>query len=324
MRRQGMTRVIYVDTTLDQVAVLSSGNLMPLEATERLLGSIILTLSIILVLASFVVSVLLSKYLAKPIEALNQQVLQLGKGDYQTQFSDSNILEIAQLGASLTQSAQKLGVVDKLRSELIANVSHDFKTPLTMIKGYAEMMRDLPNEKTNENLQIIIQEADYLNLLVDDVLKLSLIEAKGETLQQTEVALSGLLHEIIDKHNHLNQLQIKDEVEDGIIIKADLIKLKQIIQNLLVNALQHAKQSVIVNVVTLQDSIRISIINDGDLLDQELQDKIWERYYRNQAKPNSNGLGLAIVKKLVDLHKGKVAVSCESGMVEFIVELPID
>jgi signal transduction histidine kinase len=320
-RKQQSSQLILVNAKAEQLTVIVSGNLQALDATKRVFGSVVMTLSFLLVSASFILSVILSKYLSQPIETLNQQVRMLGDGNYQVDFTDSAIEEFSQLSSSLSDTANRLGVVDRMRSELVANVSHDFKTPLTMIKGYAELMRDLPNESTVENVNVIIDEADYLNRLVDDLLRLSSLEAGVINLELAEFDIVKLVNEMVKKQQRFTDKLIEVKAPGLLIVQADLIKVRQIVQNLLINALQHADQLIMIKIEQIDDHWELVFVNDGDKIDGQT-DKLWERYYRNSNKAGT-GLGLAIVKRLVELHQGKVTVQSVENKVEFIIQLPL-
>ena len=151
----------------------------PIDSTVTILKNQFLTVSIVILLLSFVVGFFISQKLSKPITTLSKSAKKVAKGDYKEEFkSDSNISEIQELTTSLNYAKDELSKTNELRRELLANVSHDLKTPLTMIKAYAEMVRDITykdDEKREENLNVITSEVDRLNLLVSDILDLSLI-----------------------------------------------------------------------------------------------------------------------------------------------------
>ena len=144
-------------------------NYIPVSYTHLLLVMV----TVILSLFALWLGWLLSKQITKPLLTITEQAQQLASGDYDVHQIVNGYREVQKLSVTLNQAAEDLQQVEKLRNELIANISHDLRTPLTMISGYAEMMRDLPGENTPENIQVILDETNHLSRLVNDVLDLS-------------------------------------------------------------------------------------------------------------------------------------------------------
>ena len=138
-----------------------------------------------MILLSFGLALFISSRLSKPLEQMNESAKQLGEGKYDIRFPEQGAREVAELAATLNYAAAELSKVEDLRRELIANVSHDLRTPLTMISGYAEVMRDIPGENTPENVQIVIDEANRLTGIVNDLLDLSKLQAGALTLTES-------------------------------------------------------------------------------------------------------------------------------------------
>ena len=134
-----------------------------------------------------------------PIVRINQAAKELGKGRFDVNFGSGGYREIDELSATMTEAAEALGRQDHLRRELLANVSHDLRTPLTMIIGYAEAIRDLPGEDTPENLQVIADEATRLSELVTDLLDLSKLQAQVEPLQRQRFCLTDSIQSTLDR-----------------------------------------------------------------------------------------------------------------------------
>ena len=156
-----------------QVMIGINARITPLSATVQMLRIQILCIGVLFFILAGFLAVWMSRFIAKPIEDINRSSKELARGNYEVSFNGRGYREITELSDTLNVTAQALGRVDRLRKDLVANVSHDLRTPLTMIIGYGEVMRDIPGENTPENIQIIVDEAQRLSLLVDDLLNLS-------------------------------------------------------------------------------------------------------------------------------------------------------
>ena len=201
----------------------------------------------------------------------------------------------------------------------MANVSHDLKTPLTMIKAYAEMIVDLHSKdkkKQKEDVNTIVSETDRLTLLVNDILELSKTQSNIDTLEYSEFDLIELINNILNKYTYLEKDNYKfifNHNDDSIIIKADKTKLEQVIYNLINNAINYTgdDNTVTINVTNTND-ILVEIIDSGKGIKDEDLPYIWDRYYKNKKKHKRNlvgtGLGLSIVKNILELHKFEYGV----------------
>src|SRR5699024_10462505 len=161
------------------------------------------------------------------------------QGNY-TPYDGPACREIKELDGTMQQVCQELGQVEQLRRDLIANVSHDLRTPLTLITGYAEVMRDLPGENTPENVQIIIDEANHLTELVNELVDLSKLQAGTVNIQPERFNLTGLIRETIGRFSKMTAFQgYKLSLEAGADawVEADRTRITQVVYNLLGNAL---------------------------------------------------------------------------------------
>ena len=176
IERQDRT-IIYAQTVTlssgNEYLVLLSCDVIPVDSTVETLKIQLWCLTGVMILLSFGLALFISSRLSKPLEQMNESAKQLGEGKYDIRFPEQGAREVAELAATLNYAAAELSKVEDLRRELIANVSHDLRTPLTMISGYAEVMRDIPGENTPENVQIVIDEANRLTGIVNDLLDLS-------------------------------------------------------------------------------------------------------------------------------------------------------
>ena len=216
---------------------------------------------------------------------------------------------------------------------MIANISHDLRTPLTMIKGYGEVMRDLPGENTPENMQVIIDETTRLSDLVNDLMDLSRIQAGACTSSNEVFNLTVAVREVLQRYDTLIKhrgyhLEFVDEGE--FFVNADRGMILQVLYNLINNAINYTGNDRLVTVRqhVSDGHVRISVTDTGDGIPQDQLPLIWDRYYKvdkvHRRAMIGTGLGLSIVKSILELHRAKYGVSSTIGVGStFWFELPI-
>ena len=303
----------------DNTYIFISSSLEPLDTTVILLSRQLIIVTIIVIILALIIGYFISKRISNPIEKISEKASYLAKGNYDFSFYDScNIYEIDELANTLDYAKDELSQMDELRRELLANVSHDLKTPLTMIKGYAEMIRDLNNEeKRNDNLNVIIEEADRLNYLVDDILTLSKLQSGKQELNIEEFNLSEMVHNIIKRFSILKELEgynFELSFADNILIKADKKKIEQVIYNLINNAINYtgSDNKIIINIL-VNNEIKVEIKDTGSGINKKDIPHIWDKYYHSNKKHKRNkvgtGLGLSIVKNILESHNFEYGVT---------------
>ena len=180
-----------------------STSLQPLGSTISILKSQLIHVTIIVLIIAFLIAYTISKKISKPIEKITASAKMIGKGNYNVSFNtNSDIEEIKALSKTLSNAALELSKTDELRRDLMANVSHDLKTPLTIIKANSEMVRDISyknKEKRDKNLNTIIEEVDRLNLLVEDILDLSQMQANSISLNKEKFNLNEMVKSILNR-----------------------------------------------------------------------------------------------------------------------------
>ena len=271
-----------------------------------------------LILISIAVAIFTATRISKPIIRTNETAKLLANQNYDVIFDKTSYKEINELNSTLTLAAQELKNVDTLRRELIANVSHDLRTPLTMISGYAQVMQDIPGENTPENLQVIIDESNRLSLLVSDLMDISKLEAGEITLNKELFSLTLCIQNIFNRYTKLReQEQINIEfIHDGeVFVIADEIKITQVIYNLINNAINYIGEdkTVIVKQTVIKDKVRIDIIDHGEGIPEDKIQYIWDRYYKVDKEHKraiiGTGLGLSIVKNILINHDAEYGVT---------------
>lgn len=317
--------------TKDKEFVLEDGNkisltfyamVTPVDATVSTLQIQLFIITVIMVILATILAVIISKRISKPIEKINQSAKTLAMGNYEIEFHGKGFLEIKELSDTLNTAAKELSKVEGLRRELMANISHDLRTPLALIYSYAEMMHDFPQEITPEQSQIIMDETKRLTSLVNDVLDISNIETGIEKLNKTNYNLTESLEKTINRIDKLvkNEGYQLDFVNDEeVYLLADEVKITQAFYNLLLNAITHCgyDKTVIVKQSIKGNIVRIEVIDHGEGISQSDLPHIWDRYYKVDKKHKrpimGTGLGLSIVKKVIEMHDGEYGAESEVG-----------
>ena len=296
----------------------------PIDATTNVLKSQLVYVTVIALIISSVVSIFLSKRISHPLQEMTNAAKKLGQGNYDVEFKKSGYVEIDELSDTLNYATKKLKQTDEVRKELIANVSHDLKTPLTMIKAYSEMIRDLSGEnkeKREEHLNVIIEETDRLTRLVSDMMDLSKIESGLTTLTKTEFNLSEVVKKIVSGFNIIQDknCSIKVDVPNEAYVLADKTKIEQVVYNLVANAINHSGENKDIKIKIVSNSKRYKLLveDNGPGIKKEDLTNIWNRYYKTAdtyKRANSgSGLGLSIVKNILDKHNSNFGVDSIVG-----------
>ena len=308
--------------------IFISTSLIPLDSTINIIEQQLIVVSIVVLLLSIVVAYFISKRLSLPITKISKAAKLISKGKFKTKFeTTSDIKELVDLTNALNDMKDELSKTEELQKDLMANVSHDLKTPLTMIKAYAELILDIninDKEKCKNNLTIIIEEVNRLNTLVNDILALTKVENDLDKLDISSFDLIKLIEKIVKQHNIY---VIKDGysiefIHDNIkelVIEADKKKIEQVIYNLLNNALNYTGEDkkVIIKVEDDDEDYTIMVIDSGKGIDKKEIDHIFDRYYRSKKNHKryvyGTGLGLSIVKNILLLHNFDYGVTSKKN-----------
>lgn len=195
----------------DNTTVFVNTSIDPIDSTVTILQNQLGMITILIIVLSSILAYFIANKLSNPITKMTKLSKELSKSNFTIDFNvDTDIVEIEDLASSLNHAKNELKKNDEIRRELMANVSHDLKTPLTMIKAYAEMVRDLSyknEEKRNNDLNVIIDEVDRLNLLVNDILNLSKLESNIDHLEKEEFDLIQVVNTIIHRFKIFSMTQ---------------------------------------------------------------------------------------------------------------------
>ena len=322
--QESMVRVKILTISSTPYLVIVSARLTPVSATVQMIRQELIFVSIVMILLALVLAMVISRLISKPLSQMNESAKELAKGNYEVEFHDQSSLEISELGSTLNYTARQLKKTEQLQHELIANVSHDLRTPLTMIQAYAEMMRDIPGENTPENVQVIIDEAGHLTGMVNDLLDISKLQAGVTKLNRTHFNLTANLKAAVQRIGKMasaNEFTIElicDQNQE-VFVDADEFKIYQVVYNLINNALNYSGDSrhIIVRQECSGGIVKVSVQDFGPGIAKENLPLVWERYYKvdkeHRRMSNGSGLGLAIVRKILELHHAQYGVDSTLG-----------
>lgn len=314
---QGMTQVSVVSMDESQWSVFVYSQVTPVDATVGTIRTQLIIITAILFVFSILLAFIMSRKIAKPIIAINESAKQLAKGNYDVTFQGKGYSEIKELNDTLTYASKELVKVEKLRQDLIANMSHDLRTPLTMISGYGEMMRDIPNENSPENIQIIVDEANRLTSMVNDILDLSKIQAGTQELSIRYFNMTDMLLHDMQRYQKMLEhdgYEFEVEYDEETYVNGDESKLNQVIYNLLNNAIHYCgiKRKIKIRQTNVSEGVKIEVIDYGEGISEEDLPYVWDRYYKvdktHERSQIGSGLGLSIVKGILELHHCKYGV----------------
>ncbi len=309
----------------ERYIILLNSELEPLNATVETLKTQFWMIAFILLWSALIMAILISRNISDPIKKMNRAAKRLAKGRYDADFRVGGFREVAELSESLTHASEQLARNDTLQKELIANISHDLRTPLTMIKGYSEVMRDLPGENTPENVQVIIDETERLSELVNDLLDLSKLQAGTRAPRWEIFNLTDLVEATMLRYEKLTQrdgYRIEyDPGEHSVEVRADRTMLLQVIYNLINNAINYTGDDKLVRVTQKLTAdgrrVRISVTDSGAGIPPEQIPLIWDRYYKidkvHRRAMIGTGLGLSIVKQILEAHSTTYGVESKQG-----------
>ncbi len=290
-----------------------------LDSTVDILKNQFLMVTIFIFGIGTTVALLLARKLAYPIHEMNESAKKLAKGDFNVKFKGEGYLEAVELSSTLNYATKEFSKTDELRRDLVANVSHDIKTPLTMIKAYAEMIVDISGEDRelrNEHLDVILDESNHLENLVNDMLSLSQFESKVLEINNSTFNLKEHILSTINLFKGVSNELVVD-VPKKLNVVGDEIKMGQVLYNFVNNAIKHSntEDDIIINVTDLNDSVRVNVIDKGSGIAKEDQAKIWDRYAKinkyHTRSINSSGLGLSIVAAICQATDSNYGVESE-------------
>ncbi len=307
--------------------VLVTYSLTIVHGTVKTLQIYLIIVGVIVLLGSLLVTYAFSQKLTRGLKSMSDTAVKLAEGDYTVKFTNADYTEMAQLSDTLNYVRDEVKKSEDFQREILANVSHDLKTPLTMIKAYASMIKEISGdnkEKREKHLQVIIDEADRLTGLVNDVLSVSKLQSNIEEISFKVFNLTELVYGIINRFGYLQESQgynLMVDIDKDLYTRADEEKISQVIYNLLGNAANYTGKDKTVYISLKADldgkRIKFSVRDTGKGISKEALPEIWDRYYRvkeNHQRPvKGTGLGLNIVKVILQNHAFDFGVDSAIG-----------
>ncbi|MEO0897175.1 MAG: HAMP domain-containing sensor histidine kinase [Bacteroidota bacterium] len=305
------------------------------------LGTRFFTLSLI---AAFILGLLMIWLLTRNLRKVIDTVKEFEGGNLEARIEVNSTGELANLShtfnhmaETILQNIQELKKVDELRRELIANISHDLRTPLSVIHGYVETLTmkqgQLTQEEERKYLDIILNSSEHLRRLVADLFELSKLEARQIKLDKQPFVLSELLQDVSAKYAILakeKSISIKSNImARETAVNADLRMIERVLQNLIDNAIKHSPENsqIVLNLSEVNDKVEVSIKNTGVGIPEEDLPNIFDRYYKIEkyyGDKKGTGLGLAIVKNILEMHQSLIRVNSKlNEYTTFYFQLPV-
>jgi two-component system phosphate regulon sensor histidine kinase PhoR len=297
----------------------------------RLIYRVVLFGALTAVGIALTVAYFLSRSITLPIRQMKDTAEQIAKGEFARRVRIKGKDELGELGKSLNAMAdelqrkiENLDRMDRIRTDFVANVSHELKTPLTLIKGYIETLEDRAMDDKDQSarfVSIIKEHSDRLGNIVDDLLSLSELESSKDPVHRTEFDLKKLIDDISLGFGHAlaekkQTLSVSSQGTD-LRIKADHNKIEQLFVNLIDNAIKYTKESGRIELSLLEQNqaVRVTVQDNGIGIPREDIDRVFERFYRvdkaRSRRLGGTGLGLSIAKHIVLAHNGKITLESE-------------
>ena len=328
--------LIGVPMTLFQrpAALLLSNTITQIEALQRLNRQQLFLFTVILTIFASTISFFLAQHFIRPIKTIKEAIVRLTKGELYSVTKLNRGDELGTLSESVADLSTELQRVDVLRKEVIANVSHELRSPLALITGYGEMVRDVSGSDERlrkEHMDLIISEAHRMSAMVDDIMDFSIMQAgytqlKSEVWNTYEVVSSVVAY----ARGIANQYDITVDFEadrtNGNAL-FDRIKMEQVLRNLINNGINHTPKNerLLIKLTNTSTRTKVAVINPGKDIPPEQLELIWERYQRVQHQAGhkeGTGIGLAIVKTILASHAFEYGAESKNGVTCFWFVVP--
>lgn len=331
-----------------QNIILATTSLQPVGEVSAAMREFYIYFYILALALIFVLSTFFSKMITNPLKKLNSTAVKMSKLDFTEKCNVSSNDELGNLASTLNFLSDNLGKslselqsandqlkediekekqLEKMRKEFVAGVSHELKTPIALISGYAEGIKDgiAVGEEQDYYLDVIMDESKKMTRLVSDMLDLSQLESGNFKLNMEPFYIDELVNSVIKRHNTLiEEKNIKTELrlaDENIEVNGDCFRIEQVIINFLNNATKYTPKGgkIYISVVNEENQVRIGIENEGDHIPEDELPNIWEKFYKVEKSRNrvvgGTGLGLSIVKNILLLHNSEFGVlNTEKGV----------
>ncbi|QRN85208.1 HAMP domain-containing protein [Clostridia bacterium] len=328
-----------------------------LEASVGIINQFTLYPASVALIAAIVLAFFLTKKITRPVVELTEITKRMKSLDFSSRYEGEADDEIGELGQNFNDLAETLGItigelnqandqlredierekaIEEARKNFISNVSHELKTPISLIRGYAEGIRDqvIEPQDFEEYLSVIIEESEHMSSMVRELLTLSKLESHHIPTYFEEVDVTEIINRVIEMFSfemHKEGIKMVYEApSEPKMLVCDQNMLETMLTNFMSNALDHVEGEKIIEIRLEEtlESLGIHVRNSGKTIVKEDQDKIWDSFYKiDKARTRAyggTGLGLAIVKNMVEIHKGTYGVENWEDGVDFYIRLPKD
>ena len=303
--------------------IIVSTGMAQIATAAEVLRSILWPVALILLVLDLLFAMLFSRWFTRPVQQLSSGAKEIAAGNYDIQLPVVHHDEIGQLAEDFNHMAAEVKRSAQLEKDILANVSHDLRTPLTLIKGYAETVRDLTGtdaEKRIEQCNIIVDETDRLSALVNSVMELSKVQSGAEKPNLIDFDMGELCFEVAGRYDALcdqNHWHLELQADEAAPVRADPAMMERVLHNLLGNAFHHigADGQVMLRVLPQPDGCRVEIEDHGPGIPPEDLPYIFDRYYRARQDSGKvgTGLGLSITKAILQQHGFAFGVNSAVG-----------
>lgn len=325
---------IYTNDELQGYMVLHTA-MTELDDMQNEMISIMYVPFLTMLLVVVLVLVYFSGTVLRPLSKINRTAREYAKGNFEARTGVKRKDELGELSDSLEYMAGELSKLDEYRKNFIANISHDFRSPLTSIKGYLVAMLDgtIPVEKYDRYLNIVLNESQRLTKLTTGLLELNDFDTYGPVLKRQMFDIVDVVKETRNTFEGLCQekkldLRLQCPAEDTLVY-ADKMKIGQVVYNLIDNAIKFSpeKSKIIVTISEKNDKIFVSVKDEGPGIEKDKQNKVWDRFYKTDSSRGKDkqgtGLGLSITKEIIKAHGEHInLISTKGAGSEFIFSLP--
>lgn len=321
----------------DEAIFIMNAPLAPVDETSDILFKQLGYISLILIIIGSGLSFVFARHFTEPIKDIGKVANQIAKGQYVPKIQIKRNDEIGQLAKDLNNMAEELIKTEKLRKEWIGNVSHELRTPLSLIRGYAETIRDVSGdkpEKRNQHLSYIIEASQRLSHLVEDIMSLSKLDAGVVNMNKTLTDIVETAQSVIKGFEDLANkrgIQLRMNSQYHYIVFADKERMEQVLYNIVGNAFKFTNDGGVIEIYFEEKHgvIRVTISDNGQGMEQKVAERIWERYYQGEQEVGGavigTGLGLAIVKSILEAHDFAYGVESQVGKgTKIWIDLPVD
>lgn len=316
-------QMVYGINVDDRYTVVVSTDLARIGQAGQVVMSQMPLIAGLMLLISMISAFVFAAWFTKPLSTISHAAREMAKGNYSVRVSLKSDDEIGVLSQDFNTMASEVERSSELQRDLIANISHDLRTPLTLIKGYAETVRDITGdkaEKRSEQLNIIIDETDRLSGLVNSVMELSKMSSGTQKPQPVTFDVSRLCAEVCEKYEDICRrfnYTLEQTAEGDCTVTADPDMLSRVVHNLLSNAIHHVGEDgwVGVRCVRTAQGVRVEVADHGAGIAPEEQPYVFDKYYRSRSDAGKvgTGLGLSITKAILVSHGFDYGVESTPG-----------